>query len=215
MTPTTLSPARRERLALCDLFDQVGPDAPTLCEGWTAFDLAAHLVVRERDPIGAAGILVPPLAGVTEQAMQRARQRHGFDGLVRLVREGPPVGPFRWFEDQVNLNEYVVHHEDVRRGDGTTGPRDPGELGDVAEAVWHALERLAKLVALRVRGIPLVLEWPGHAAITVKRGADPVVLRGEPIELALYVNGRKHAAAVDLTGPQNQIDTLAAANLSI
>ena len=33
--------ARTERLALCETFLQTGPDAPTLCEGWTTSDLAA------------------------------------------------------------------------------------------------------------------------------------------------------------------------------
>src|SRR5262245_9679824 len=42
---------RRERAALCDLLDRVGPDRPTLCEGWTTNDLAAHLWVRESDPL--------------------------------------------------------------------------------------------------------------------------------------------------------------------
>ncbi|MGD0448569.1 MAG: maleylpyruvate isomerase family mycothiol-dependent enzyme [Candidatus Dormibacteria bacterium] len=40
----------QERRELCDLLIQVGPDAPTLCEGWTTSDLAAHLVLRERFP---------------------------------------------------------------------------------------------------------------------------------------------------------------------
>ena len=44
--------SRVERLALCDLFDAVGPAAPTLCEGWDAYDLAVHLYVREADPVG-------------------------------------------------------------------------------------------------------------------------------------------------------------------
>ncbi len=35
-----------ERAALADLMAELGPDAPTLCEGWTTRDLAAHLVVR-------------------------------------------------------------------------------------------------------------------------------------------------------------------------
>jgi len=33
--------SRDERLGLCATLDQVGPDAPTLCAGWTARDLAA------------------------------------------------------------------------------------------------------------------------------------------------------------------------------
>ncbi|MFN7150135.1 MAG: maleylpyruvate isomerase N-terminal domain-containing protein, partial [Microthrixaceae bacterium] len=46
----TVNHAQIERRQLCDLFDELGPDVPTLCEGWTARDLAAHLVVRERRP---------------------------------------------------------------------------------------------------------------------------------------------------------------------
>src|SRR5262249_52743320 len=36
-----------ERAELCDLLDELGPDAPTLLDGWTTRDLAAHLVLRE------------------------------------------------------------------------------------------------------------------------------------------------------------------------
>src|ERR1700753_1453307 len=59
--------AQAERTALCDLFLELGPQAPTLCEGWTTRDLAAHLVVRDRRPDGAIGILVPRLSGHTEK----------------------------------------------------------------------------------------------------------------------------------------------------
>lgn len=56
------NPARSERHALCDLFMEVGPDAPTLCGEWTTRDLAAHLVVRESRPDAAAGILLKAAA---------------------------------------------------------------------------------------------------------------------------------------------------------
>src|SRR5215211_3715996 len=82
-------PARAERLALCELFVQVGPDAPTLNRGWTTRDLAAHLVVRERRPDAAAGIVVPGLAEYGERVrLQVAGQP--WDDLVALVRSGPP-----------------------------------------------------------------------------------------------------------------------------
>jgi len=45
MTPPSL--AQQERMALCDLFVELGSDAPTLCAGWLTADLATHLVVRE------------------------------------------------------------------------------------------------------------------------------------------------------------------------
>jgi hypothetical protein len=38
-----------ERAQLCDLFEELGPGAPTLLAPWTARDLAAHLPLRERD----------------------------------------------------------------------------------------------------------------------------------------------------------------------
>jgi hypothetical protein len=38
-----------ERAQLSDLFDELGPQAPTLLTPWTTRDLAAHLVLRERD----------------------------------------------------------------------------------------------------------------------------------------------------------------------
>ena len=45
--------AQSERQALCSLLEDRGPLAPTLCEGWTTADLAAHLYVRERKPLAA------------------------------------------------------------------------------------------------------------------------------------------------------------------
>ena len=60
-TPRTyrvgMSAVQRERDALVELVRAVGPDAPTLCEGWTTRDLLAHtalpvLVVRQRTTSG-------------------------------------------------------------------------------------------------------------------------------------------------------------------
>ncbi len=54
--------AAAERNALADLFLERGPDEPTLAGDWTTNDLLAHLVVRERRPDAAPGILIPPLS---------------------------------------------------------------------------------------------------------------------------------------------------------
>ena len=45
--------ARTEREALAYLMLELGPDAPTVNEGWTTRDLAAHQLVRERRPDAA------------------------------------------------------------------------------------------------------------------------------------------------------------------
>ncbi|MGH3682284.1 MAG: maleylpyruvate isomerase family mycothiol-dependent enzyme, partial [Natronosporangium sp.] len=67
--------ARAERLALCDLLTDLGPDQPTLCAGWTTRDLAAHLVARERRPLAAPGLILRPLAGYTERVRQSVARR--------------------------------------------------------------------------------------------------------------------------------------------
>ena len=52
-----------------------GPEAPTLCAGWTTRDLAAHLVVREARPDAAAGIVLPALASRMEELRLREAER--------------------------------------------------------------------------------------------------------------------------------------------
>ena len=82
------SPAAVERASLCDLFLEVGPDAPTLCGDWTTRDLAAHLVVRERRPDAAAGIVCRSVAGYSEK-VRVAETERPWTELVERVRSGP------------------------------------------------------------------------------------------------------------------------------
>ena len=81
--------ARSERAELCDLLDDVGAHAPTLCEGWNTHDLVAHLWVRETDPIGASGIVAKPLSSLYGRRMAEIKQRWEFSELVDRVRRGP------------------------------------------------------------------------------------------------------------------------------
>ncbi|HYN30516.1 MAG TPA: TIGR03085 family metal-binding protein [Dermatophilaceae bacterium] len=209
--------ARVERLALCDAFDRVGPDAPTLCEGWATRDLAAHLVVRERRPDLAVGILLPPLAGRLERA-QRDLSQQPWAELVEVVRAGPPAwSPTRLgrVDDLVNTIEMVVHHEDVLRGDGTPGPRR--ELpADLDRAVWKAVRQSARLMFRRA-DVGVVLTAPGRGTVTARaRAGEPtVVLTGAPLELLLTAYGRGQAADVTREGDPAAIERLAATRLGM
>ena len=81
----------RERHELSDLLDQLGPDEPTLCEGWTTADLAAHLVVRERDLAPApASCSAGGSRRTPTSSMARQLEQHGYAGTVERVRTGPP-----------------------------------------------------------------------------------------------------------------------------
>ncbi len=207
-------PHRAERERACDLLIETGPDAPTLCEGWTTADLAAHLYVRERSPLAGLGIILPPLAGYAEGAMRRALERNGYVTVVERIRSGPPLGPMRLADSTVNLNEYAVHHEDVRRGTPGWSPRPAAEVADLEDALWASLRRGAGFMTRGLKDIGLVLTWPGHDEHVVRSGEATATVTGRPIELVLLLNGRS-AVEVEITGDQSAVDRLHAANLGI
>jgi|GEM_PF-1858183 len=87
--------AQSLRRSLCDELERSGPDAPTLCAGWSARDLATHLIVRETRPDAAVGILVKPLAGYAAR-VQRSVGKSEWATIIHKIRSGPPlVSPMR------------------------------------------------------------------------------------------------------------------------
>jgi uncharacterized protein (TIGR03085 family) len=204
----------RERAALCDLFVELGPDAPTLCEGWATLDLAAHLVIRERDPRSGLAILGGDrFAAFGDRLMNRARAR-GYEQLVARLRSGPPLVPWRLpgLRRLLNENEWFVHHEDVRRANGR-GPR--GDRPDLDAAAWSTARRLGPLVLRRVKGAGVALSAPGYGDVPA-RGSGPVArVEGDPQELVLFLHGRRSAAQVDVTGPDEAQAALAATRLGV
>jgi uncharacterized protein (TIGR03085 family) len=210
---STVNVARLERAALCDLFDKLGPDQPTLCDGWTTRDLAAHLVIRERRPDAAVGIVVKPLRGHTEQ-VQRAAARQPFPALVAQLRRPPfwTMSGFGPTDRATNTLEFFVHHEDVRRAQPDWQPR--GLDGATARALWHGVPGAARLALRRFpAGVEVVA--PGYG--TARGGNGPVQLRltGPPGELVLFLTGRQRAARVQLTGPEELTAKLRRARLGL
>ena len=81
---------------MCDLFVDLGPAAPTLLEGWTTHDLAAHLVLREHDLVAAPFLVLPgPLQRFAEGRRAKLARIHDFEWLVARIRSGSPLGFFR------------------------------------------------------------------------------------------------------------------------
>lgn len=215
--------AKSERAALCHLFDEVGPDAPTLCEGWSTHDLAAHLWIRETDPVGATAIVAKPLAGLLERRMAEVKSRWEFTELVDKVRNGPArfsVFAIPGVDEPANATEFFVHHEDVRRGGDT--PRLPRELGeDVEDWMWRRLKLLARAFYRRA-SIGVVLERLGSVTedgtpdtIRAANGSTIVTLVGPPGELLLFSHGRGSRTEVKLVGEPEAIDALNGADLRI
>src|SRR5262245_26332246 len=81
----------QERLELCDLLEELGAAAPTLLNGWTAKDLAAHIVLRERDVIAGPCLVLPgPFRRFAERRRARLATQSEFGWLVARIRSGPP-----------------------------------------------------------------------------------------------------------------------------
>ena len=196
----------RERQELCALFDELGPSAPTLLDGWNTHDLAAHLLLRERDLVAAPCLVLPgPFARFAERRRARLAERHDLPWLVARIRAGPPPGFFRlgWVRSFPNLNEFFVHHEDVRRANGM-GPRPL--TPELEAALWRNVRRGSRYLARRLRSSGFEIERAGTGErLKLRRGEPAARLIGPPGELLLYLFGRQAAAHVEVTGPAEAV----------
>jgi uncharacterized protein (TIGR03085 family) len=209
-----VSYSREERLALSDLLEATGPDAPTLCAGWQTHDLAAHLVLRERRPDAAAGVLGGPLAGYTAWVQRRLGGKLGYAELIRAFREGPPkLSPFGLFglDEKVNTLEYFVHHEDVRRAQPDWEPRQvsPG----LSQALWSHLKGARFFLRKAPVGVEFARDGDAGGAdgtyrVTVKKTTPVVTVIGTPAELTMWAMGRTDSANVRFDGTEAAVARL-------
>jgi uncharacterized protein (TIGR03085 family) len=204
--------AARERAQLADVLAARDPDAPTLDEGWTCRDLAAHVVARDRRPDSMPGILLPPFAGWTER-VRRGIAARDYEVLVAQVRRGPSVSPTNLpvVGDFVNTMEFAIHAEDARRGEPGWEPRLLP--ADVDELLWGVLSRVGRVLLLR-SPVAVTLETPDGRSARLSGRGEPVTLRGPVLELVLYLTGRREAALVDATGSGDALAALGKLNLA-
>ena len=159
-----------------------------------------------------------PLASHTERVQRMLIARDPDRQLVDEIRSGPPrlsVFAIHGMDERLNMVEYFVHHEDVRRGADGWQPREIGE--GLADALWQRL-RAARLVFRKAPvGIELVRDDRPAAAghqqvrITAKARTPMVTVTGDPAELTLWALGRTTAARVRLDGSEPDVRKLAQA----
>lgn len=210
---TTDTLARRERRALCDTAITVGSDAPTLCGDWTARDLVVHLLVRERHPLGALGLVVGPLAALTERATARAG-RDDYPVLVERLRR-PGLVPFALppLEALSGTAEMFVHHEDLRRAQPGWAPRALGRADE--DALW-AVVRTAGRALARPAGVGVRVERADAAASATLVGSGHdggVLVTGRPSELLLTLFGRDRVDGVVVDGSDEAVASFRSAEL--
>ncbi|GAB20111.1 hypothetical protein GOEFS_106_00070 [Gordonia effusa NBRC 100432] len=199
-----MSFASRERAALVATMREVGPDAPTMCDGWTVRDLAAHLLLRERRPDSAAGILLPIFAGRTRKVQNRIATQDWDVMLAKLAGGAPWWSPMSWAEALVNGMEMFVHHEDVRRAREGWRPRQL----TAGEQRWLSLFLPVGLFTYRRSPVRVVVVVRGGLRFIAKPFRSSTVrLQGEPSELLLHALGRNNVE-LDYTGDVGDIARL-------
>jgi uncharacterized protein (TIGR03085 family) len=207
-----MSVARRERAALVATMREAGPDAPTLCEGWTTRDLAAHLVVRERRIDAAPGILLPALAGYTAKVQEQVTASNDWGALLDKVAAGPPVySPFALLDPLVNVAEMFIHHEDVRRAGSSWEPRTLDD--QTRRALTRQVAQFARMT-LSKSPARVSLAVPDGTVLATAGSGAPVTVTGEPGELLLFAAGRE-PARVSFDGDGDAVAALRAARRGI
>ncbi len=199
--------SRTERQKLVALMRKVGPDAPTLCDGWTVKDLAVHLVVRENHPKAALGVMYPPAKNWLSDKVNELSAAD-IEVLLERLETGSRIPPVRWVDRWLNGMEYFIHHEDVRRAQPSAPQR---RLAKQQQAeLLHRVRFFAPLI-LKNSEVPVVFEPDSaprfvaydHRGVT-EAGDGVATVRGPIEELAMWLFGRA-SADVDVEDPQEGI----------
>jgi uncharacterized protein (TIGR03085 family) len=216
----------RERRAFCDTLDDVGPDGPSLCEGWTATDVAAH--VQATESLAGVPVLTAYATGVVvittftkvrpwaqakfTRVMEREKAR-GFDTVVARLRNGPPLILRIPLVGDVRLCEEWVHHEDIRRAKGDVVARssDP----ELESHLWRMVVLEGLVQARRFGRVGVEIADLGGRRRSLSRGSPKVRITGAPGELLLWVLGRQAVAEVKMDGPVEAVKVVAGARLGL
>ncbi len=204
--------ARIERAGLADFLEKVGPDQPTLCEGWRTRDLAAHVVVRDRRPDSAPGTMVKALAGHTDRLRNKAAAQP-WGTLLQQLRNPPrfSMAGIEPLDRLLNTTELFVHYEDARRAQPDWSPRPLDE--QLARKLTGQIKLSAKL-ALRTFPARITIQLP-RKQLVVGAGGEAVEVTGDAGELTLFLMGRQLASKASVTGPDAIVEKLRTTKLGI
>lgn len=205
-----------ERAAVVATLEELGPDAPTLVDGWNTSDLALHLVSGELlgtfTAAGVARVLIdrgvrldaggPAVAGL----VSALSKRRSFEwALARLRRRGPLL--FRTAPiARVVLLELWVHHEDVLLANDGPTCGSAVDLQPVVEVLLRYQRRELERQGVLVRTPEKVLRKPDRTVIEVEGPLDRV---------ALWLSGRRDTSELDLLGDSAAVDVLRSTKFAV
>jgi uncharacterized protein (TIGR03083 family) len=206
-----------QRLRTTDLLDTLAPeewDLPSLCEGWTVHDVAAHLTLQQMTlgPALLGALRHPGSINHVIAASARDRAGHPPDQLVAEIRA--MVGSRRHvvgLSPRETLIDNVVHAQDIAVPTGRVLEVPPEVAATAATQVWRDRStRLGRVKSAVFRRLP----YDGHRLVATdvdwSAGEGPEI-RGPALALLLLLTGRPAAVPqLDGEGRTDLVDRLAA-----
>jgi uncharacterized protein (TIGR03085 family) len=143
--------------------------------------------------------------------MRSVLRVHDYEDVLSRLEAGPPF-PLSLADELINLHEYYIHHEDIRRCNGR-GPRAlPAEM---EQLMWARLRRMLRFSYRNVKGVRLeIVPTNGDPAVVGKAGEE-VTLTGPLGEIFLFSFNRKELAQVELRGDDAGVERVRAARLGV
>lgn len=200
------APARTPREHLVDAFRTVAPTAPTVCEGWQARHLAAHVLLRERSMLRLGRTLAAGRDLAFEEG-EKVTDLAAYEALIDLIAEGPGrLSPMGW-SPAINTLEFEVHAMDIERG--TSLPEQQKVLPEpVAGALWSSVRAASRLRFARADsrgGVGLIFVVPDGPRSAIARGGRSAIITGTVAELALVASGRARVSLASVSGPDSAV----------
>ncbi|MEV0131810.1 maleylpyruvate isomerase family mycothiol-dependent enzyme [Dactylosporangium sp. NPDC050688] len=189
-----------QRTALCDLLDDLTDDEwrhPSLCEGWTVRDVAAHLTMQQLGPLAALGVVLH-WRGSMDRTVAHVSRRRAAQPTDRLVAQiCGMVGSRRHTVGVTPLEalaDALIHSQDIavplgRRLDLPTAAAATAATRLLTMRMPPPLPSVRKVAGLRLTATDT--SW--------STGTGPEV-RGPMGALLMVIAGRR-ATLPELTGP--------------
>lgn len=197
------STASEQRQALAAALRSVPADAPTLCEGWAAEDLALHIVIRDSRPDLIVGPMLPVVGDRARAALKTLRST-GYQSLVNRAETGPPAyfpQNLTVLNDLMNTAEFYIHTEDVLRAQPDFDPKHPRGIPEkLRRRLWKQGSSAMFALGARKAKRRITFTSPGYGTTTCgPSSAAPLSVQGAPEELLLWASGREEKAQVSIS----------------
>jgi uncharacterized protein (TIGR03083 family) len=185
-----------QRVRTCDLLSGLTPrewERPSLCEGWTVRDVAAHLTMQQTTLGGALRMMLRHPGGVNHVINASARERAALPTDQLIARIRATIGSRRHnvgVTPAETLLDIVVHGQDIAIPLGRTLEVSPEVAATAASGAW------AYRLSWKGRMSPKVfhaLPYDDHRLVATDTDwavGEGTEIRGPVLAILLLLTGR-------------------------